>query len=366
MPQALPSLKALKRVTLHSAKGLGLFHLTANSAWRSQRLLILAFHGIAVDQEHHWRRLLYFTADELERRLRLLQRWRMNVLPLAEAVERLENGSLPPRSAVLTFDDGLADFHQVSWPLVERAGFPATVYVTTYYSDKRVPIFPLMCSYVLWKGKGRRRLRPDGALGFPEADLADDAAREQAAESIVASAYRQGLDADARNDRLMALASRLDVDYAALVRRRVLQVMTPEEMRDVSVRGADVQLHTHRHRTPMHRLEFLREVQDNRTVVEGATGRSAAHFCYPSGVYRPECLPWLETLGVRSATTCEPRLAQPGDSRLLLPRLVDTAALNDVEVEGWLTGFSHCLLQRLQRRTRDAPRPMRVAQAEAK
>lgn len=363
MPQALSRLKALKRFALHSAKGLGLFYLVANSSWRRQRLLIIAFHGVARDEEHHWRRLLYFTPEEFERRLRLFQRWHLNVLPLAEAVERLENGSLPPRSAVLTFDDGLADFQQVTWPLVERAGFPATVYVTTYYSDKRVPIFPLMCSYVLWKGRGRRRLAPDAELGFPAADLTGDETREQAAEMIVAAAHREGLDADARNGRLMTLASRLDVDYAELVRRRVLQVMTPEEMRDVAARGADVQLHTHRHRTPQHRLEFLRELRDNRAVVEGATGRPAVHFCYPSGMYHAECLPWLESLGIRSATTCLPSLAQPGDSRLLLPRLVDTAALNDVEIEGWLTGFSHCLLQR---RTRDAQQPMRVAPAEAK
>ncbi len=363
MPQALSRLKALKRVALQSAKSLGLFHLVANSAWRSQRLLILAFHGVAVDEEHHWRRLLYFTPEELHQRLRLVQRWRLNVLPLAEAVERLQNGTLPPRSAALTFDDGLADFRHVSWPLLERYGLPATVYVTTYYSDKRVPIFPLMASYVLWKGRQRGRLAADAALGFPAADLLDDDAREHAADAIVGHAYREELDADARNERLVALADRLDVDYDELVRRRVLQVMTPEDMREVSARGADVQLHTHRHRTPVHRLEFLREIRDNRAVVEGATGQPTAHFCYPSGAYHADCLPWLESLGVRSATTCVPSLAHAGDSRFLLPRLVDTAALNEVEVEGWLTGFSHCLLQR---RTRDAPQPMQVAQAEAK
>ncbi len=363
MPQRpLSRLKAVKRFALHAARGTGLFHLVAGSAWRTQRLLILAFHSVALDEEHHWRRLLYFTADELDQRLQLIKKWKLNVLPLGDAVDRLASGTLPPRSAALTFDDGLVDFQQRSWPLLERAGFPATVYVTTYYSPKRVPIFPLMCSYVLWKGR-RQRLTADPALGFPGADLADDAGRERAAETIVAQAYREELDAAARDQRLRELAARVDVDYEALLRRRVLQVMTPEEIREVSARGADVQLHTHRHRTPSHRLEFLREVEENRAIVEGATDRPAVHFCYPSGVYHPECLPWLEALGVRSATTCVPSLAQASDSRLLLPRLVDTAALNHVEVEGWLTGFSHCLLQR---RTRDAMQPMQVAQAAAK
>lgn len=38
---------------------------------------------------------------------------------------------LPDRAVVLTFDDGYEDFHSVALPLLERHGFPATVFVTT-------------------------------------------------------------------------------------------------------------------------------------------------------------------------------------------------------------------------------------------
>jgi peptidoglycan/xylan/chitin deacetylase (PgdA/CDA1 family) len=37
----------------------------------------------------------------------------------------------PARAAVLTFDDGFADFHQCALPLLSRYGFTATVFVTT-------------------------------------------------------------------------------------------------------------------------------------------------------------------------------------------------------------------------------------------
>jgi peptidoglycan/xylan/chitin deacetylase (PgdA/CDA1 family) len=364
VPQRAPTpLKTLKRLALQTAKGAGVFDFVADSSWRRQRLLILAFHSVSLDEEHGWRRLLYHTPDEFERRLQLIRRWRLNVLSLDEAIERLDRGTLPSRSAVLTFDDGQADFHQIVWPALERAGYPATVYVTTYYGEKRVPILPLMSSYVLWKARRIGRLDADPSIGVPAADLTDDTAREQAAEAFVGRARRDGLDAAASNARLAALAGRLDVDYDALTRRRVLQIMTPEEMRDIAARGADVQLHTHRHRTPVNRLEFLREIRDNRASIEAATGRPAVHFCYPSGVCHPEFLAWLEGAGVRSATTCIGSLAERSDLPLMLPRLVDTAALNDIEIEGWLSGFSQCLLQR---RIRDALLPMRVAPAAAK
>jgi len=364
VPQRAPTpLKTLKRFALQAARGAGVFHLVAESSWRRQRLLILAFHSVSLDEEHGWRRLLYFTPEEFERRLRLIRRWRLNVLSLDEAIERLDRGTLPPRSAVLTFDDGQVDFHQVVWPALQRAGYPATVYVTTYYSTKGVPIFPLMSSYVLWKARRIRRLSADPSIGLPATDLGDHAAREQAAQAFIGHARRDALDVAASDARLAALAGRLDVDYEALKRRRVLQIMTPEELRDVSTKGADVQLHTHRHRTPVNRLDFLREIYENRATIEAATGRPAVHFCYPSGVCHPEFFSWLAAAGVRSATTCFGSLAQRSDLPLLLPRLVDTAALNDIEIAGWLSGFSQCLLQR---RTRDALLPMRVAPVVAK
>ena len=39
--------------------------------------------------------------------------------------------------------------------MLQQFGFPATVYLTTYYSDYGKPIFGLLCSYVLWRARAR-------------------------------------------------------------------------------------------------------------------------------------------------------------------------------------------------------------------
>ncbi len=54
------------------------------------------------------------------------------IVPLRRLVEAMRGGPpLPPRSAVLTFDDGFADFHSTVAPLLAARRLPATLYVTT-------------------------------------------------------------------------------------------------------------------------------------------------------------------------------------------------------------------------------------------
>jgi peptidoglycan/xylan/chitin deacetylase (PgdA/CDA1 family) len=62
-----------------------------------------------------------------------------NVLPLQEAVDRLASGSLPPRAACITFDDGYANNRTVAAPILQARRMPATVFVATgFIGDGRM------------------------------------------------------------------------------------------------------------------------------------------------------------------------------------------------------------------------------------
>jgi hypothetical protein len=103
-------LRQIRLSILHALRASGAFSLVAESRWRRQRLLILCYHGTALEDEHLWRPGLYIRPDMLAKRLELIRRGRYEVLPLSVGLQRLHEGSLPPRSVAITFDDGTYDF----------------------------------------------------------------------------------------------------------------------------------------------------------------------------------------------------------------------------------------------------------------
>jgi peptidoglycan/xylan/chitin deacetylase (PgdA/CDA1 family) len=339
-------LKTIKVATLTTSKRLGLFAAMGRSRWRTGRLLILGYHGISLDDEHLWNPALYMTQDALRRRLELLVRNDCSVLSLGDAVARLAANDLPPRAVAITFDDGYYDFLARAYPVVREFDVPVTVYQTSYYCRSSRPIFDVACSYLLWKGaaqplEGRRFTGTPGLL-----DLRTAERRAAVCFRIRQEARRSGLSTEEKDDLLERLAASLSVETAAIRRQRLLQVMNPTELRQIVQDGVDLQLHTHRHRMPRNRELFVREIVDNRDFLAAVGQPSAEHFCYPSGDYDECFLPWLAELGVHSATTCDTGLATRGTRTLLLPRLVDSSALTDVEFEGWLHGLSHVLPRR--------------------
>jgi hypothetical protein len=268
------------------------------------------------------------------------------VLPLGEAVERLYANDLPDRSVALTFDDGHHDFYARAFPVIREFGFPVTLYLTTFYSNFNRPVFDTFCSYLLWKGRGRRLDAGEWAGRALTLDLSTGAGRARASELIRRSARERRLSAEEKDATLVRLAGLLGVDYGELAARRILHILRPEDARRLAEAGVDVQLHTHRHRAPLDRDLFRREIMDNRESIRAMTGSEAAHFCYPSGSYDGTFLPWLEELGVASAMTCDVGYASRDSERLLLPRLLDVSSLSRVEFEAWLAGVAAALPRR--------------------
>jgi peptidoglycan/xylan/chitin deacetylase (PgdA/CDA1 family) len=332
-------LRNAKLAALSFLRSAGAFEAVASSKWRRDRLLILCYHGTSLEDEHQWRPALYLAPQVLEQRLQSLRAMRCSILPLEEALRRLRVHDLPPRSVAVTFDDGAYDFYRQAYPLLKKYGIPVTVYQTTYYTDNPMPVFNLICSYMLWKRRAGQ-LGPISELGLTQAmDLSTNLGRHKVVRSLVERAERENLTGRDKNEIARRLAGALGIDYAALTAKRILQLMNAREVAEIAQEGVDVQLHTHRHRTPEDEVLFRREIADNRERLQSLIGQCAKHFCYPSGVYRQEFVSWLEKEGVLSATTCDAGLAKAGDNPFLLSRFVDTTGRTQLEFESWLSGL---------------------------
>lgn len=336
-------LRELKSLTLELAGTLGAPALLMRSKWRSSRLLILCYHGVSIDDEHLWDPELYMPVELLRKRFLMLAELGANVISLQQGVESLYAGDLPERSVVITFDDGSHDFYRRALPLLKEFGYPATVYLTTYYSEFNRPVFDVMCSYLLWKGRGRR-LEHIKALSSEV--FLDDKGRSSASRQIRRFADQQRLSGREKDDLLACIATRLNIDYEALCKRRVLHLMTPHEVASAAGDGIDIQLHTHRHRVSVHKEKFLREIEQNRAVIAASSSTPTRHFCYPGGLHLPEFPGWLRDSGVVSATTCEPGLADKKTNPHLLPRLVDHCGLTQIEFSAWVSGLASLLPHR--------------------
>jgi peptidoglycan/xylan/chitin deacetylase (PgdA/CDA1 family) len=328
----------VRQAALASLRATGGFSAIARSAWRRQRLLILCYHGVSLQDEHEWNGNLFVTSAFLRRRFEILRDGGYAVLPLGEAVRRLRNGSLPPRSVALTFDDGFYNYLVAAVPLLEEFGFPATNYVSSYFCVHQRPIPIITLRYLLWRG--RQQTVAPGVFRNQETpvDLRDSRQRDELAARLISQLQALSGGREPQHAFLGDVAARLGIDWDHILRSRLFHLMNTSEVADLARRGFDVQLHTHRHRTPRDKSVFAGEIIENRRILEELTERPATHFCYPSGDVDSVFLPWLRELGVESATTGVASFAEAGHDPLLLPRYVDTMAKPEILFESWLSG----------------------------
>ena len=330
--------RAWKTVLLRTARALGAFALARRLTRR--RLRVLCYHGAALADEAEFRGGLFMTAGAFESRLEFLERHRYPVIGLDEAVTGLESGRWPDCATVLTIDDGWTGTRTVMAPALERRGFPATLYLSTYYVEKGTQVFNVAVDYVLWKSR-ETELELSEVHDSLEGTvtIGSEAGRARAAEALLGCAERLpgAQDRQALLERLCASAG---VDYAAIVSSRVLSYMSVGEARELARYGVDVQLHTHRHRfSDLTREEVRREIDGNRRALEPIAATPLVHFCYPSGEFEPSQIQWLRDSGIRSATTTRTGLNGAGADAMALLRFLDAEHVSELEFEAVMSGF---------------------------
>ena len=103
-----------------------------NAASSDRKLAILGFHKVGEPSAGGWETWYYVPESDFADTLSCLRENDWEVIDLAALLRGIADpASLPPRAALLTFDDGYLSVLEVALPVLLQFGFPAVIFVPT-------------------------------------------------------------------------------------------------------------------------------------------------------------------------------------------------------------------------------------------
>ena len=95
---------------------------------------VLAYHKVGAPSPGAWETWFYIPEQIFVEHLKCIHESGWTPIDVGTFVAGLERpDSLPPRSVLITFDDGYVSVLRVAMPLLAQAGYPAAMFVPTQY-----------------------------------------------------------------------------------------------------------------------------------------------------------------------------------------------------------------------------------------
>lgn len=270
-------------------------------------LSILIYHRVLAKPD--WLFPDQMHARRFSQHLQLLARW-FHVLPLCDALLQLKHGTLPPRAAAITFDDGYADNVEVALPLLQQVGLPATFFIASGFLDGGQMWNDAIIDMVRHAAADSLNLSRCGLGRF---DIRTPALRRAAIDALLAALKH------------LPPAERL-ARVKAMTRHFTPTMLSTDQLLALHRGGMDIGAHTISH-------PILNAISDTDARVEIAGGRRQLEriiqapvrlFAYPNGKlgddYGARHVSLVRTLGFEGAVTTAWGAAQPELDPFQLPR----------------------------------------------
>ena len=276
-----------------------------------ERPLILGYHRVVEDYAAVARDempSMLTSCEMFERHLDVVgQHYRF--VSLDEIGERLASGEpFTERVAAVTFDDGYRDNYEYAFPILQRKGIPAAVFVVTnlvgqaHWQIHDKLYYLVTKAFANWDDPRRELAVLLNDLGLPAAHVL----RHRLAASTpltTVSALLPDLS-QANVGRVMhALEARFGNGWCNIP----LSLTWPmiEEMHRA---GVIIGSHTQTHISlPAESMEtVIKELEGSKRVIEERIGAPVTHFAYPGGQFTPRDVIALERAGYRFGYTACP------------------------------------------------------------
>ncbi|UCD64232.1 MAG: polysaccharide deacetylase family protein [Candidatus Zixiibacteriota bacterium] len=220
------------------------------------------------------------SADRLAAYLAYLQKNGYNVISLADYLDALREKRRTYKTVVFTVDDGYRDFYLNAYPLFKEYGFPAAVFLTGDFIEKRLFLWWNRIEFALASTKHTEiDLRSCGLGRFSLGSKPD---RSLVAKQIIEHCKR--IPNDAKEDIIAKLVDELEVDISGQPTGEY-EPLGWHEITKMSQNGIDFYPHsiTHPIMTRIPYGQRLAELAEPKRLIEQKLGRKADIFAYPNG-----------------------------------------------------------------------------------
>ncbi len=314
--------RSLKSVAAPLARGWTVARNTfASGADGNEQVVILAYHRVVASIAQAECDSIYglvISTESFARHLEIV-RAQYDVLSLDEALRVLSGERrLTRTAAVITFDDGYRDVYENAWPVLQRMGLPAIVYVPTAFMgrDRILDHDRLYWLVLQARAAGIDLKKPLEAAGLASQQTARLCAARQIAHVADALNHHPFV---ARQAILRCLEAALpDVQYPASY-----ELMSWEMIRTMADDGISFGAHSDHHLilTLESEATVEDEIRRSKQCLEAQLNCGIRHFAYPNGYFNPTIKAMLARAGFASAVTTERTIATRGDDAMALGRI---------------------------------------------
>lgn len=287
------------------------FATLASGIGKRKKLFILIYHRVLDEPD-------YMRPGEVDKaaftwQMELLAK-HFNVLPLEEALQRMQNDSLPPRAVSITFDDGYADNYTNALPILQQFNLTATFFIASgflnggrMWNDTVIEAVRNFAGPVLDLSE----------IGLGLFEVNNESQRSQAASQIILQIKHLSFKQRDQNTQFIAAQSQ---DFPSNL------MMTDDEVRLLHQRGMTIGGHTVNHPilSKLDSTSVAQEINDNKAYLESLLDSSIQLFAYPNGKpdqdYLPEHVALVKQAGYQAAVATQWGVVNEHSDKWQLPR----------------------------------------------
>ncbi len=248
-------------------------------------LTVLAYHRISGESSAYdslFDQSVFTCSDAvLDDHMRMLRSYR-SIISVDQLCDALDGkSSLPPRAALVTFDDATQDHYGRALPVLRRHEIPAVFFVSTRsLTERTVEWWNLLAFTIRTCAQGEYQIPPEfgGTVR-----VTDEASRTAALATISRSIKVDSAHGDAL-PIVQDLAARLGVTLPSSAEQS-RGLIDATQLSEMQAAGMTIGSHSHSH-SFMSRLTpetQLAELSRSKQVLEQILGRSVRTLAYPYG-----------------------------------------------------------------------------------